>query len=824
MKLCPHCMQPSETEICPHCGKPVSYTAAPNHLPVGTVLNAHGLHSYSLGAVIGQGGFGATYIAYDQTSKIRVAVKEYYPARCARRVQGQIVPEAGKDTVYVSGMESFLKEAKTLAGIEKMDSVVQVLDYFQENNTAYLVMEYLDGTPLHTLVQKNGPFSAQDLLPKLPALMRDLSRLHARGTIHRDIAPDNIMLMPDGSLKLLDFGSARSVLDAQSMTVLLKHGFAPIEQYQTHGQGPWTDVYALCGTIYYCLTGQVPMSSLDRLDGEVMPAPSALGAQLTAQQEEVLLWGMTLQPKDRPQNMEEFSARFLRVLPMATLAHTFGSTAKRPAKAAEQPQTVVEEMPKTVPQPVPEPVVEPIQPEPQKKKSGFGAWIRSHVAIVAGCAAAVLLIAVVLGVVLLGGKDNDTSADKPHTSGDSTGDLFVPNQTEEPDEPEVPEQPEEPDEPEEPEEPEVPEEPEQPTVFESDGFHYVVEDDEVVIVDYTGTEAELAIPAEIDGCPVTTIRHRAFEGNTTITSVYFSSSMAYIASYAFEDCTALEYVFSDSAYVTVSSDAFLGCTALRLAWVTDSPSHWKLDKTPVYNVNHDTGAGLLVDIYPGNYGEFYALTDTGEMILLYLDPDTYIVYLEETVNDIPVTWADPTATQHITEEGYLVYVPAEMSFPPEMVYDVTWTAEPETFADNWYFTCVACAAINEVRDAEYPGAPHIRPSEEAIRACMLRAPELAISYGHNRPDGSDWGSALDEYYPEDWQYGTHSIWGLDAAANFRDDRNAIALSVTEDYAYYDYWDTFHFYRNLGVAYHHSEEDNKLYATLIVFVGPKEEIY
>ena len=139
--------------------------------------------------------------------------------------------------------------------------------------------------------------------------MRDLERLHNAGVLHRDIAPDNIMLMPDGSLTLLDFGCARSLEDGRSMTVMLKPGFAPIEQYQTRGQGPCTDIYALCATLYYCLTGKVPPASPERLtavfDGQPdpLPAPSALGAALSPEQERLLLWGLSIQPTDRPQSM-----------------------------------------------------------------------------------------------------------------------------------------------------------------------------------------------------------------------------------------------------------------------------------------------------------------------------------------------------------------------------------------------------------------------------------------------------------------------------------------------------------------------------------------
>lgn len=194
-----------------------------------------------------------------------------------------------------------------LASLEGMPAVVQGLDYLELNNTAYLVMEFLDGTPLYRLVDGKGRIPADELLPRLVPLLQDIAKLHNAGVIHRDISPDNLMWLKSGTLKLMDFGCARSIEDGKSMTVALKQGFAPVEQYRTRGQGPWTDVYALCATVYYCLTGKVPPSAPDRLMGDALTPPNALGAGLTDQQEQTLLWGLTVDPKQRPANMELFA-------------------------------------------------------------------------------------------------------------------------------------------------------------------------------------------------------------------------------------------------------------------------------------------------------------------------------------------------------------------------------------------------------------------------------------------------------------------------------------------------------------------------------------
>ena len=265
-----------------------------------------------MGAVLGQGGFGATYVGRELTTGRKVAVKEYFPTRCARRSQDGITVEAlpGMDETYEKGRYSFVKEARVLSKLEGMPSVVQALAYLERNNTAYLVMEYLEGTPLHRMVdpKTNRRIPPEKLLPPLRGLLRDIGLLHERKVIHRDIAPDNIMWMPDGTLKLLDFGSARSMEGDQSMTLMLKYGFAPVEQLQSHGQGTYTDVYAMAATIYYCLTATVPAQASERLmDGKELPSPTSLGVALSPEEESALMWGLAVLPKDRPQTMGEFS-------------------------------------------------------------------------------------------------------------------------------------------------------------------------------------------------------------------------------------------------------------------------------------------------------------------------------------------------------------------------------------------------------------------------------------------------------------------------------------------------------------------------------------
>ncbi len=310
MEYCPHCIKEVESEYCPYCGGLVNWTASVGQLPVGTVLSRQDGYSYQLGAAKGQGGFGITYAGMDLQNGRRVAVKEYYPSRCASRTETNLVhPITENNEEYRNGMRSFLEEALMLSAVGALPSVVTVYDCFEANGTAYLVMEYVDGSPLHSIVSKNGHFTATELLPLLPELLNDLGILHKAGIIHRDISPDNLILTPDGKLKLLDFGSARSLSSSKNMTVLLKPGFSPVEQYQSSGQGPYTDLYALASTVYFCLTGVIPPASFDRLSNDTLQRPNTFGAGLTATQEEVIMWALSVKAEERPQSAEQLSQK-----------------------------------------------------------------------------------------------------------------------------------------------------------------------------------------------------------------------------------------------------------------------------------------------------------------------------------------------------------------------------------------------------------------------------------------------------------------------------------------------------------------------------------
>ena len=264
---------------------------------------------YTLEKVLGKGGYGITSKALDERLKIPVAVKEYFPLFwCSRFIDNgpKVTVNQGMEADFCKGMDRVYDEGRTLAQLSKIPEVVQVTDLFEENGTVYLVMEYLEGKTLKQMVEGfGGRIPADVLIPVLSPLLFALKAIHERGMIHRDLSPDNIMMLEDGSVCLIDFGNARDTNDDKSMTLAMKEGFAPPEQYRSRGQGPYTDVYGLCATLYYCLTGKLPPYHMDRLGGAELPTPSSLGVQLPKHQEEAILKGLDLFVKNRIQNMEE---------------------------------------------------------------------------------------------------------------------------------------------------------------------------------------------------------------------------------------------------------------------------------------------------------------------------------------------------------------------------------------------------------------------------------------------------------------------------------------------------------------------------------------
>ena len=196
-----------------------------------------------------------------------------------------------------------------MAKFSKDEGIVKALDFFEINNTAYIVMEYLEGITLKQYLRENQRIAPEDLIELLVPLIEALDEIHSQGMIHRDISPDNIMVLPDGRIKLMDFGAARDYTEfgEKSLSIVLKPGYAPPEQYQTHGvQGPWTDIYALCATMYKCITGENPPDAIERVMDDHLKKISAFGIPVLPQIEEAIIKGMSVAANDRYQNVGDF--------------------------------------------------------------------------------------------------------------------------------------------------------------------------------------------------------------------------------------------------------------------------------------------------------------------------------------------------------------------------------------------------------------------------------------------------------------------------------------------------------------------------------------
>ncbi len=333
---CPNCMKKIDdnSSFCPKCGKAVNIKNPDNALPIGTVL----ADRYYVGTVLGQGGFGITYAGCDTRLDKKVAIKEYYPSGIVNRFSEHstnLSVNAGNvSDVFEHEKEKFINEAHLLAKFSSEKNIVNVSDVFSEHNTAYMVMEYVEGQTLAQYIKENGKVSFSSALYMLEPMMRSLSEIHKEGLIHRDISPANIMVQKDGTVTLLDFGSAREFDESmeKSMSVILKHGYAPAEQYMTKGvQGPWTDVYAICATIYRMITGVTPASAVDRTYEDVLKKPSELGAIISADEEAALLKGLAVFQKDRISSIEEL------------ISALKGKAEKTPVIPVEQQMTAFEQ-------------------------------------------------------------------------------------------------------------------------------------------------------------------------------------------------------------------------------------------------------------------------------------------------------------------------------------------------------------------------------------------------------------------------------------------------------------------------------------------------
>ena len=381
-----HALAAGET-FCSECGRPYgSVETEPFALKPGTILDG----KYLVGEMLGQGGFGITYIGFDLLLEQKVAIKEYYPMST-----GMVSRENSTTVVWSSavmqksgmekGFDSFLKEARKMAKLGGIPGVVGVKSVFIQNETAYIVMDFIEGETLLKKLQREGPMDYGTCVSLMTPIMQALSEVHKHSIIHRDISPDNIMVQNDGRLILLDLGAAKDLDiqgkdgNMQSSQMVAKQGFSPVEQYGRDGKiGSWTDVYAMAATIYYCCTGVLPPSATDRMIEDTLTCRP----RLTKEQFDVLAFCMNVLPQNRPQNMDAL---------LQIVTHPAGKTPP------------VRDVPKT----------EPVRPEtrnfqPPKPDPGrpLPKWL------IPGIAAAVAVIALIISVGSGGNKSTPASSVK----------------------------------------------------------------------------------------------------------------------------------------------------------------------------------------------------------------------------------------------------------------------------------------------------------------------------------------------------------------------------------------------------------------------------
>lgn len=308
---CVNCFEEHDDNlsVCPYCGY---YDGAepkePYMLFAGNILQGR----YIIGKVLGFGGFGIIYKAFDMKLERVVAIKEYYPSGLVYRTPNTpdvVVIKGKKYKDYANGLMRFLDEARNATKFINNPNIIDIMEYFEENGTAYFVMELMVGLSLDDyLEQCGGTISDQDAITIVTAIGSALKDIHKAGYIHRDIAPDNIFMCEDGKIKLFDFGASRfSEKEDQLLSIVLKPGYAPVEQYETvNKQGPWTDVYALGATMYRMIVGEKPDESTNRKTQDTVKSPHEINPEISENLSNAIMRAMAVEQHLRYQTVDEF--------------------------------------------------------------------------------------------------------------------------------------------------------------------------------------------------------------------------------------------------------------------------------------------------------------------------------------------------------------------------------------------------------------------------------------------------------------------------------------------------------------------------------------
>lgn len=427
--FCPGCFaEKGSVAVCPFCGYDEAERRTPLVLPHRTVLNGQ----FVVGKVLGKpGGFGITYLGWDINLATPVAVKEYLPRDYAGRDSdhASVMAHSREDaSLFRFGLEQFLLEARTLARFDH-PNVVRTRSFFEQNGTAYLVMDYLQGVNLSEyLIARGGRLSEQQAGEIMLPILNGLQEVHAKGFLHRDIKPQNIYVTSTGRPILLDFGAARQAMGerSRSLSVVLTPGFSPYEQYHRRGeQGPWTDIYALAATYYYLLTGHAPPDAPERVATDELIPLNNLVPEASTGLNAAIMQALSLEASERPQDVFMFRDLVLGRAPIPAVAapaipHQAISPAPPPLPpappgVANRPEPMQNPVPNAspnqafpparTPPPGPPPgYPSPMPPMPPAKKTSSASWL---------AVMGIILVIAVAGWYFLSGDDEPVKKTAP---------------------------------------------------------------------------------------------------------------------------------------------------------------------------------------------------------------------------------------------------------------------------------------------------------------------------------------------------------------------------------------------------------------------------
>ncbi len=311
MKLCMGCMNQMEDHlvVCPHCGfNEAALRQESYYLEPGTIIGG----KHIVGRVMSYGGHTISYLGMDAEANRKVIIKEYLPSDFSTRSEGEkevTIYSGDGQAQFEQGLTNFLNEANRIQQLGKAEGIAQVYDCIAENDTGYVISEYVEGKTLKEILDSGKKFGAEEAKSFILRILRGLGNVHKMNIVHCDISPETIMVTDSGEIKLMDFGATRYVTTAnsKSLSIILKRGYAPEEQYRSRGvRGPWTDVYAIGAVMYRMLTGVVPQESVDRVLADDLKEPSKMGISIPTNTENALMNALNVYKEERTPSAEAF--------------------------------------------------------------------------------------------------------------------------------------------------------------------------------------------------------------------------------------------------------------------------------------------------------------------------------------------------------------------------------------------------------------------------------------------------------------------------------------------------------------------------------------